>query len=302
MARRARGRMREARKYTVDDDSIVRLPISAASRRSALALARRASRRSSLPRRGAAERAACVGRAPRLLVGWLAHGAGAGVDIAGIGSGVRRRALRLRAGAVGHRSGWCSRSTRSRAAAAAARARAARSPACGVGRRAAGAGCFPATPLHAGGFALAAAALAARHRLVRPVRRRGAARAAARPRRAADAPRAAAGAAPARAAAAAPGAADLPLRRRRLRACCTRGARCSASLFAPRLALGPQDGVLGAGLGRLRRRCSPAGARFGWRGRTRHALALRRRRAAAAGLRRLALRARSGAEPAAVDR
>ncbi len=43
-------------------------------------------------------------RAPgcALLVGWAAHAAAIVVDMAGIGTGGRRRAVRLRAGAVGH--------------------------------------------------------------------------------------------------------------------------------------------------------------------------------------------------------
>ena len=64
--------------------------------------------------------------------------------------------------------------------------------ACGVVGRRRSPGCIPGQRASAGGIALGAAALAARHRLVRPVRRCRAARAAAQPRRAADAPRAAA--------------------------------------------------------------------------------------------------------------
>ena len=153
---------------------------------------------------------------------------------------------------------------------------------------------FPGSCRCSVGVALGAAALGARHRVVRPVRRGGAACAAARPRRAADA------AARRRRA----GRAGVPLLRlerltfRFVAAGFVRAvgrAACSAVLVRQPLALGPQDGVLGARLGSSSPCCWSGRARFGWRGRTRDALALRRRRAAAAGLCRLALRARGGA-------
>ena len=102
-------------------------------------------------------------------------------------------------------------------------------------------------------------------------------------------------------AAAAARAADLPLRRGRLRRADGDAACWALADARPQLALGPQDGVLAAGLARVRRAAGWAPARCGWRGRRGDALAVRRRGAAAAGLCRVALRARSAAAPGPTD-
>jgi hypothetical protein len=72
-----------------------------------------------------------------------------------------------------------------------------------------------------------------------------------------------------RPAAAHAGAPDVPLRRRRLRAALghAAGRHPVQRAVRPRLALGPQDGVLGAGLGAFALLLLGR-ARFGWRGRT----------------------------------
>ena len=184
------------------------------------------------------------------------------IAFACLGTGPRphrqRAALRLRAGAVGHGVAGahrlCGRKPHVSAAQGTARARLA-----GRGRRAAG---HSVRGLAAArlGLALAAAAPRARHRFLRPVRRRRSACLADHPRRKADPPghrRASSG----RRAAAHARAAYLPFRHRRFRAAFGHAAgrpavqRTALRHRRPLLEVGPQDHLLGR-------------ARFGWRGRT----------------------------------
>src|SRR6185369_3554515 len=150
----------------------------------------------------------------------------------------------------------------------------------------------------AGGVGVGATALAARRRLVRPVRRRRAARSAPQPRRAPAAARAQAQqrCGSARRSAAAARAADVSLRRRRLRG--PLGGDRARDMVQRPLALGPQGGLLGARLARLRgTSCRTERLRLARA--ARNARRLCGRGAAPARLRRLALRPRGRAAPAA---
>ena len=200
----ARGRA-EVRKYTwpmilsFGADSQARAGVRGADLPSLAALVL-------LPRRGAAERA--LSRRPAHAPCWSAGSRTAwrwSIDIAGIGSDVPGARFGF-APALSLTALAGARGLRAREPHAAAARRAPRARRAAARSSSSSPGSFPVEVHPQAASLVGAAALAARHRLVRPVRRRGAARAAAQPRRAADAPRAAA-----------------PARRRR-RAC-----RCCAS-------------------------------------------------------------------------
>ena len=216
------------------------------------------------------------------------------LDIGGLGQREPRRAPRLRAGAVADGVAGARRAHGRKPPRAAAR----RAPRAGAGwarwrwcwpgavpGRAAAADRFAAGRRCTGCWVSAPTACSARRCCMPRCWTRPSAACAPARRRAA--PRAVGHAA------AAAGAADLPLRRGRLRRAHGRAGAGRAD-HAQHVALGPQDGVLAARLGGVRGAAGRAPAARLARP-ARHALALCRRGAAAAGLCRLALRARSAA-------
>ena len=176
---------------TLGDDSIVR---SRRRRRHADgARAQRAEPRRArvLPRRSDPGRALCrAADALALLVGWIAHGVSIVIDIAGIGSD--RPGARFGFAPALSVTLWLVLAVYELESRFVPLAGARRALAHARRRRRRARLAVPGPGPSAGRVDLGAAALAARHRVVRPVRRRGAARAAAQSRRAADATRAAA--------------------------------------------------------------------------------------------------------------
>ena len=212
-----RGRAAGA-KVHCDDDSIVRCRLGRRSRRVPLALTGRASSRLVATLAAALRSERVAGAAHRLAGRPGSRTAWRSSSTSPASARAFRGAFRLRPGAVADAlAGARGLSTGKPLAAAAGRAPRARGLRCASSSSLAW--IYPGQRASAGGVAVGAAALAARHRLVRPVRRRGAARGCCSSRAERQMRRAAAGRCGAGrgTAAAAPGAADLPLRRRRLR-------------------------------------------------------------------------------------